>query len=111
MPHPNAQCPPLNAPGTASKDALLQRAIIEVLTHGQASISLIQRRLRIGYSTALGLMDDMAWANIVSLDVKDDGYRAILLSLSDQSELILKLRARQVDDSRDPSTFQRFFPR
>jgi DNA segregation ATPase FtsK/SpoIIIE-like protein len=111
MTQQDPQGSPLKAPVTAPTDDLLQRAILVVLTHGQASISLIQRRLRIGYSKALVLMDAMAGANIVSRDVKDDGHRAILLSYGDQCELILKLQAGQVDDSRDPSTSQRFFPR
>lgn len=104
MTHQDPQCAPVKASGTASTDALLQRAIIVVLTHRQASISLIQRHLRIGYSTALGFMDAMARDNIVSRDIKDDGYRAILLSDSDQSEMILKLQTEQIEGSRDPSS-------
>lgn len=94
----------LKAQDTAPTDDLLQRAIIVVLTHGQASISLIQRRLRIGYSTALGLMNAMARGSIVSRDVMDDGYRAILLSDNEQREMILRLQVGQVDDSRAPSS-------
>lgn len=49
-------------------------------------------------------MDAMARDNIVSRDIKDDGYRAILLSDSDQSEMILKLQTEQIEGSRDPSS-------
>ena len=75
-----------------------------VLTHRQASVSLIQRRLRIGYSTALGLMDAMAHDNIVSRDIKDDGFRAILINDGDLNGMILKLQAEGIDDSRAPSS-------
>lgn len=81
-----------------------QRATIVVLTHRQASVSLIQRRLRIGYSTALGLMDAMAHDNIVSRNIRDDGFRAILLSDSDLNGMILKLQAERIDDSQAPSS-------
>lgn len=103
MTHPDPQCAPVKAPVTAYTDALLQRATIVVLTHRQASISLIQRHLKIGYSTAQGLMEAMVRDHIVSRDLKEDGYRAILLSDSDLSEMILKLQAEQIDDSPDPS--------
>ncbi|WP_290901735.1 DNA translocase FtsK [Aquabacterium sp.] len=105
MTHPDPQCAPVKAPSTAYTDALLQRATIVVLTHRQASISLIQRHLKIGYSRALGLMGAMVRDNILSQDIKEDGYRAILLSDRDQSELILKLQSEQIDDSRDASSF------
>ncbi len=104
MPHQDPQSAPVESQGNAYTDTLLQRATIVVLTHRQASVSLIQRRLRIGYSTALGLMDAMAHDNIVSRDIRDDGFRAILLSDSDQSEMILQLQAERIDDSRDPSS-------
>lgn len=104
MPHQDPLSAPVEAQGNAYPDTLLQRATIVVLTHRQASVSLIQRRLRIGYSTALGLMDAMVRNNIVSRDTMEDGYRAILPSDSDQSEMILKLQVEQIDDSRAPSS-------
>lgn len=104
MTHQDPQCPPVKAPTTAHTDALLQSATIVALAHRQASISLIQRHLGIGYSTALRLMDAMAHDNIVSRDIKDDGFRTILLSDSDQCDMVLKLQAERNDDSRDPSS-------
>lgn len=47
-------------------DALLEEAIDMVLSDGQASISMLQRRLSIGYARAGRLVDTMAKYGIVS---------------------------------------------
>lgn len=47
-------------------DDRLQEAIEMVLTDGQASISMLQRRMKIGYARAGRLIDDMASRGIVS---------------------------------------------
>jgi len=47
-------------------DERLQEAIEMVLTDGQASISMLQRRMKIGYARAGRLIDDMAARGIVS---------------------------------------------
>ena len=47
-------------------DELLPRAIEIVLEYGQASISMLQRRLRVGYARAARLVDEMELRKIVS---------------------------------------------
>jgi len=47
-------------------DELLPRAVEIVLEYGQASISMLQRRLRIGYARAARLVDEMEQRKIVS---------------------------------------------
>ena len=47
-------------------DELLQQAVEIVVEAGQASISMLQRRLRIGYARAGRLIDEMAARGIVS---------------------------------------------
>ena len=47
-------------------DELLPRAVEIVLEYGQASISMLQRRLRIGYARAARLVDEMEQRRIVS---------------------------------------------
>jgi len=47
------------------RDELFNEAVRLVVTHQQGSISLIQRRLRIGYSRAARLIDQMEQAGIV----------------------------------------------
>lgn len=49
-----------------SVDDLLEDAIEMVINDGQASISMIQRRLKVGYARAGRLIDDMAARGIVS---------------------------------------------
>tara|TARA_B100000315_G_scaffold13305_1_gene12530 strand:- start:5372 stop:7777 length:2406 start_codon:yes stop_codon:yes gene_type:complete len=48
-----------------SQDELFNEAARLVITHQQGSISLLQRRLRIGYSRAARLIDEMEQAGIV----------------------------------------------
>ena len=55
-------------PGAAQngeRDALFYEALRLVVTHQQGSISLLQRRLRIGYSRAARLIDELEAAGIV----------------------------------------------
>ena len=46
-------------------DKLFNEAVSLVITHQQGSISLLQRRLKIGYSRAARLIDDMEQASVV----------------------------------------------
>lgn len=50
---------------TSDSDELLPEAIELVVNEGQASISLLQRRLRVGYARAARLVDDMELRGIV----------------------------------------------
>ena len=54
-----------NDVGHAGKDELFKEAIALVVTHQQGSISLLQRRLKVGYSRAARLIDEMEQAGIV----------------------------------------------
>lgn len=85
------------SPADTLPDHLVHGAIILVLKHGKASVSLIQRHLLIGYSLASRLMDVMVRDNIVGRDRLDDGYRAILLSEDEQADLIQMIRLKQID--------------
>ena len=49
----------------ADTDELFQEAVSLVITHQQGSISLLQRRLKIGYSRAARLIDEMEQAAVV----------------------------------------------
>ena len=51
--------------GTGGADELYEDAVALVVTHQQGSISLLQRRLKVGYSRAARLIDEMEQGGIV----------------------------------------------
>ncbi len=63
------------------EDDLLQRAIDVVKVQKKASISLLQRQLRIGYTRAARLIDQMEEKGIVGPATTDSRWREVLLDL------------------------------
>jgi S-DNA-T family DNA segregation ATPase FtsK/SpoIIIE len=63
-------------------DELLEKAIEMVREQGKASVSLLQRRLRIGYSRAARLIDEMEEQGIIGPDEGGKG-RPILVTQAD----------------------------
>ncbi len=63
--------------GGGEKDALYDQAVQVVLQNKRASISLVQRHLRIGYNRAARLLEDMEKAGLVS-SMQSNGNREIL---------------------------------
>ncbi|VFR80982.1 DNA recombination-dependent growth factor C [plant metagenome] len=61
----------------ADQDELLHQARDVVIAHDRASISLIQRSLRIGYNRAARLLETLEKLNVVS-PMNSDGTRAVL---------------------------------
>ena len=51
--------------GNGTNDEMINEAITLVVTHQQGSISLLQRRLKIGYSRAARLIDEMEQIGVV----------------------------------------------
>ncbi len=64
--------------GSAEKDPLYDQAVQVVLQNKRASISLVQRHLRIGYNRAARLLEDMEKAGLVSA-MGGSGNRDILV--------------------------------
>lgn len=64
---------------TEDEDDLLQRAIAEVRAANKASISLLQRRLRIGYSRAARLIDILEEKGIIGPEEGPARARQVLL--------------------------------
>ena len=60
------------------KDALYDQAVEIVLKNRKASISLVQRHLKIGYNRAARLVEDMEKAGLVSA-MSGSGHREILV--------------------------------
>jgi S-DNA-T family DNA segregation ATPase FtsK/SpoIIIE len=65
------------------EDELLEKAIAEVRAHGKASVSLLQRRLRIGYARAARLIDEMESQGIIGADEGSGRARPILVTQAD----------------------------
>jgi S-DNA-T family DNA segregation ATPase FtsK/SpoIIIE len=51
--------------GTGAEDELLEDAVRVVITHRHGSVSLLQRRLKVGYSRAARLMDRLEEIGVV----------------------------------------------
>ena len=69
----------------AGEDDLLQRAIDVVRLQKKASISLLQRQLRIGYTRAARLIDQMEEKGIVSPAKEDSRWREVLVLGDDRT--------------------------
>lgn len=63
--------------GTGEQDPLYDEAVRIVTESRRASISLVQRRLRIGYNRAARIMEDMEMAGVVS-NMDTNGAREVL---------------------------------
>ena len=70
-------------------DDLLEKAIITVREEGKASVSLLQRRLRIGYSRAARLIDEMEAQGIIGPEESGGRGRQILVSQADDEADLL----------------------
>jgi S-DNA-T family DNA segregation ATPase FtsK/SpoIIIE len=70
----------LDGEGGASgeKDPMYDQAVEVVLKNRKASISLVQRHLKIGYNRAARLVEDMEKAGLVSA-MSSNGQRDILV--------------------------------
>ncbi|MBC7944178.1 MAG: DNA translocase FtsK, partial [Burkholderiales bacterium] len=69
--------------GNPESDALYDEAVAIVLKSRRASISLVQRHLRIGYNRAARLIEQMERAGMVSA-MQNNGNREILVPPSEQ---------------------------
>jgi S-DNA-T family DNA segregation ATPase FtsK/SpoIIIE len=70
--------------GEGEGDSLYDEAVAVVLKHRRASISLVQRHLRIGYNRAARLLEAMEQAGLVSA-MQSNGNRDILVPAGKES--------------------------
>jgi S-DNA-T family DNA segregation ATPase FtsK/SpoIIIE len=69
--------------GDGESDSMYDQAVAVVLQHRRASISLVQRHLRIGYNRAARLLEQMEKSGLVS-SMATNGNRDILLPKRDE---------------------------
>jgi S-DNA-T family DNA segregation ATPase FtsK/SpoIIIE len=73
-----------------SEDELFEEAAHIVVRHQQGSVSLLQRRLKVGYSRAARLIDELEAAGIVG---PFDGSKAREVMVETEAELEVKLKS------------------
>ena len=71
--------------GDGESDAVYDQAVAVVLKNRRASISLVQRHLRIGYNRAARLLEQMEQSGLVS-SMQSNGNREILVPASNNPE-------------------------
>ena len=77
--------------GDEEEDELFDEAVEIVVSSGQASVSMLQRRLKLGYSRAARLVDQMEERGIVG-PFEGSKPRAVLITKSDWQERMARKR-------------------
>jgi len=80
--------------GSGEKDELFDKAVEIVLATQRGSVSLLQRRLSVGYSRASRIVDQMAEAGILG-DYKGSQARECLMTLEEWQTLKAETKADQ----------------
>lgn len=81
------------APGKAERDPLLKEAAELVVSREKASIGMIQRTMRIGFTRASGIMDELEKAGIVGPEREGVYGREVLASEGDIDRLLAESAA------------------
>jgi len=83
-PEDNLEAAAAGGAGGGEADPLYDQAVEVVIKHRRASISLVQRHLRIGYNRAARLLEDMEKAGLVSA-MHSNGNREIIVPSRDEN--------------------------
>jgi len=84
--------------GSGQSDELFDEAVEIVLASQRGSVSLLQRRLKVGYSRASRIVDQMAEAGILG-DYKGSQARECMMTLEDWQSLKESIRRDQSGES------------
>ena len=84
--------------GAAQRDELFNQAVEIVLVTKRGSVSLLQRRLQVGYSRASRIIDQMADAGLLG-EYKGSQARECLITLDEWEELKAGIEADQSGES------------
>ncbi|MEK9135807.1 MAG: DNA translocase FtsK, partial [Bacteroidota bacterium] len=74
--------------GEGDRDELFDEAARLIVRHQQGSVSLLQRRLKVGYSRAARLVDELEAAGIVG-PFEGSKAREVLVETEEELEMIL----------------------
>jgi S-DNA-T family DNA segregation ATPase FtsK/SpoIIIE len=92
------QSAPADGNDVADKDDLFDQAVEIVLTTQRGSVSLLQRRLQVGYSRASRIIDQMAEAGLLG-EYKGSQARECLITLEDWKAMQASAEADQSGES------------
>lgn len=96
--HPQLiRLPGAGAGSARGKDELFDEAVEIILETGRGSVSLLQRRLSIGYSRASRLIELMAEAGVIG-DYKGSVAREVLMTADEWEALKQRLSCEHADD-------------
>ena len=84
-----AEAAPGGGSGGEEEDSMLQSAIEIVVESGQASVSMLQRRLKLGYARAARLVDQMEERGIVG-PFEGSKPRQVLITRDQWKEMVLR---------------------
>jgi len=90
--------PDLDGEGGGERDELFDKAVEIILQSQRGSVSLLQRRLAIGYARSSRIIDQMAQAGILG-DFKGSQARECLMTLEDWNALKKSIDADQSGDN------------
>ena len=85
---------------SGERDPLFERAVEIMIEANLGSISLLQRKMSIGYGRAGKLIDQMAQAQILGPDTGNNGPREVLISMADWRRILKMLRDEEERDSK-----------
>ena len=81
---------PMLAPDVADRDDLFESAARVIVTHQQGSVSLLQRKLGIGYGRAARIVDQLERAGVVGRAEGAQKARAVLVQTEQQLDSLFK---------------------
>jgi S-DNA-T family DNA segregation ATPase FtsK/SpoIIIE len=87
------------------RDPMFDQAVRVMIESGRGSVSLLQRRLSVGYGRASRLVDQMSLAGIVG-DHKGSVAREVLITLEEWERMRAIEAGEEVADEPDPPSIE-----
>ena len=94
-----------NSQSLQERDSLFEKAVTIILETGRGSVSLLQRRLAIGYGRASRLIDQMAMAGIIG-EHKGSVAREVLIGEDDWKRMQILENKGDIEDEYDIEEYE-----